>query len=161
MIKTKGQPVKRLLVLFLATVIALSFCTIVTGAEEQTYVVVYHEIDGVEQPLPRSGKPRFRYFDTITAYVGQTNGLSTSTASAFVHPGYTNTLSIKLQRSKDEESWSDVKSWSTTDKTSEFMVLERQWYINKGYSYQAVSTIFVNTGEHTERATCVSSIIYY
>lgn len=161
MIKTKGQPVKRLLALFLATVIALSFCTIVTGAEEQTYVVVYHEIDGVEQPLPRSGKPRFKFFDSITARIAQKNGLATCTASAFVTPGYSNTLTVALESSKNGSDWSEIKAWSKTDSVDNFLVLERKQYINKGYQYQAVTTIFVDTGEHTELAKCVSSIIYY
>lgn len=153
---------KKFLVTVMAAASVFALCTVATsGKTQQVDTVVYHAIDGVTVPIVRGVQPRFKYFSSISARIAQKSGLSTSTGTASVEPEYDNTLVVAVERSKDDKSWDQVKSWSKDGLNDSFIVLERQYYLTKGYDYRAVSTITVDTGAHTEVATCVSNTIYY
>lgn len=153
---------KKFLVTVMAAASVFALCTVTTsGKTQQVDTVVYHAIDGVAIPIERGVQPRFKYFSSISARIAQKSGLSTSTGTASVEPEYDNTLVVAVERSKDDKSWDQVKSWSKDGLNDSFIVLERQYYLTKGYDYRAVSTITVDTGIHTEVARCVSNTIYY
>lgn len=157
---------KKFYSVLLAAILAITFCAVTAsaetaGVENQPGTVIYHAIDGVEVPMERGIAPRFRFFYNISCRMDQEKGLSVSTGTASVNTDYSNTLMVSIERSKNGGAWSQVKSWTIDDPNEDFLILERQYYLTKGYSYRAVSKIVVSTGTQTEVATCVSSTVYY
>lgn len=157
---------KKFYLSLLAAILAITYCAVSASAEtvgikNQTGSVTYHAIDGVEVPMERGITPRFKFFYNISCRMVQDKGLSVSTGSASVNTDYSNTLMVSIERSKSGGAWSQVKSWTINDPNEDFLFLEREYYLTKGYSYRAISKIVVNTGTQTEVATCVSSTVYY
>lgn len=70
-------------------------------------------------------------------------------------------LTIELQRSTDSNSWTTIKSWSTSG--SGTIGLEESYYVLHGYYYQVVATVnvYTSTGNLAETASATSIIIYY
>lgn len=143
----------------LALVTVFSFGSVSTGAQKEVQTIVYHAIDGKEVPAERGVEPRFKYFNNITCHLSEENGISTATGTASVNTSYSNTLTVATERKKNG-SWSSMKTRSNDDSSS-FLVVEYDYALTRGYSYRALSTIVVDTGAHTEIATCESSILYY
>lgn len=157
---------KRAIAVFLAT--ALVWCGSATAmAEAPSGVVVRHSINGVEDYVWDGvtfffADLRFQFFDTLSASISQSEGKTTCTGTVSVDPAYSTTLVVTLQRSKDGSRWSDVSEWKTGATTGKKrIVLEKSYYLTKGYSYRIVSTVTVVAGSQIETADCVSNVIYY
>lgn len=107
--------------------------------------------------------PRFLYFNTLSSSLSQSKGKATCTGTvATDHTQYKFKLVSTLQRSSNGTSWSDQKSWSTAYITGQDrIVLSKNYYLTKGYSYRLITVVYVDTGSYIENADCESNHLEY
>ena len=129
--------------------------------------VIYHAVNGAADISPNGalyyGAPRFQLVRIISSSISESGGKATCTGSVGIYnTDNTVTLTLTLERSKDGSNWSEVKSW-TSDPTSgrSRVVMEKSYYINKGYSYRVITTAEVESTLYLETVECESNILYY
>lgn len=70
-------------------------------------------------------------------------------------------LTMTLQRSSNGRTWSNVKTWDTSDYGS--ASLDKGWFVSSGYSYRVKATadVYDASGDFVESATVTSLVTKY
>lgn len=70
-------------------------------------------------------------------------------------------LTMTLQRSSNGRTWSNVKTWDTSDYGS--ASLDKGWYVSSGYSYRVKATakVYDANGNFIESDTAISPVDEY
>lgn len=64
-----------------------------------------------------------------------------------------------LQQLKDG-SWTTIKSWTSTTESMS-LILQKSWYVSKGYSYRLVTNYYAYSGSEVETTSIISRIVEY
>ena len=114
-------------------------------------------------PAAETVQPRYT---NIIQYYADLEITSAGRADCYVYIKLANTtdsvtLTMTLQRSSDKTNWSDVKSWSTTGKSTVY--LDESYYVVSGYYYQLVATanVYTSAGSLAETASTPSGTVKY
>lgn len=70
-------------------------------------------------------------------------------------------MSLILQKSKNQVSWSDEKTWTTDG--SYVVLIDKDYYVVSGYYYRVKlsGTVYDSSGAYSETALAYSSVKYY
>jgi hypothetical protein len=72
------------------------------------------------------------------------DGKALCSSSAIVSSGYTGTLTMNLQRSTDEKTWTTIHTWTASG--SGALTLDKYRYVTSGYSYRVKATFSTYSG---------------
>lgn len=142
---------------------ALAFAlaaTLITGAtlalespEEKSIYEVTAQMD-----------PRFTHISRISSGLSiSTAGKASCTGSYTIYKtyDYDSRMTITLQR--DDNGWKDVQTWSEDYTGSGFKILDKSYYVERGYRYRLITEMQIldDSGKVLESATCDSPIKEY
>lgn len=103
--------------------------------------------------------PRFTYFELLTAsfIIDEDTGISSSNASSYSVPGYTNKIVCKLQRERTN-GWTTLKTWTATG--TRYADIDQDWAVYSGYNYRIVVTFSVLDSDGTVLETLTKARYY-
>lgn len=83
------------------------------------------------------------------------SGTATCRGAVTLKSGYTASLTLKLQRSKDGSSWTTLKTWTATGTS-----INKSYYVSSGYKYRATFNVKVynSSGTLVDNFTKTSAI---
>lgn len=88
-------------------------------------------------------------------------GLSSCYGEIVLRGGASADMSLILQKSKNQVSWSDEKTWTTDG--SYVVLIDKDYYVVSGYYYRVKlsGTVYNSSGAYSETALAYSSVKYY
>ena len=103
--------------------------------------------------------PRFTYFELLTCglTIDESTGVSSSNASSYSVPGYTNKIVCKLQRERTN-GWTTLKTWTATG--TRYADIDQDWAVYSGYNYRIVVTFSVLDSDGTVLETLTKARYY-
>lgn len=103
--------------------------------------------------------PRFTYFEVLTAsfIIDEDTGISSSNASSYSVPGYTNKIVCKLQRERTN-GWTTLKTWTATG--TRYADIDQDWAVYSGYNYRIVVTFSILDSDGTVLETLTKARYY-
>lgn len=113
-------------------------------------------------PEDTSVSPFYTGVATVTRSIRISNsGCATCYGRIVIRSGYTADMELELQISSDDESWSTIKSWTTSG--SGTMTLDKIYFVSSGYYYRTVcnADIYDGDGNFVEIIAEASGSQYY
>lgn len=106
--------------------------------------------------------PRYTNITRISSGLTiSTLGRASCTGSSTLRYELDSTLTMVLQQFKNDR-WTDIKEWSENYSGSGPKLMDKSWYVSKGYRYRMVTTIKIyEDGEVIETVSCDSPIKEY
>lgn len=94
----------------------------------------------------------------VSCTLGITSGKATCSGNISLRSGYSASLTLKLQQSKDGSSWSTLKTWTATGSR-----ISKSYYVSSGYKYRATFNVKVynSSGTLVDNLTKTSAIKSY
>lgn len=99
---------------------------------------------------------------TVTRSINvSSSGCATCYGRIVVRSGYTIDMELELQVSSDDETWSTIKSWTSSG--SGTMTLDKIYFVSSGYYYRVLCTaeVFDGDGNYVEGISAASGSQYY
>lgn len=143
-----------LAVLFLLTPHAGATCNVPASAITHTATTTRIDL---------SRDPRFTYINSIASGLS-VNSLGRASCSGTFDPydAVDSTITMTLQQEKDG-AWVDIKTWSEDSTGSSVRVIDKGYYVEKGYSYRVITIVQIwdTDGAQLEKVACDSPISEY
>ncbi len=117
---------------------------------------------GAVTNTPSPIQPRWTGASDITADLAMNpGGRAHCCGKVVLRSGYTGDMTMTLQRSTDQRTWSEVTSWSTSG--SGTLELEKDYYVPSGYYYRVEVKVDVknSSGKLIESPSKASSVSAY
>lgn len=88
-------------------------------------------------------------------------GLSSCYGEIILRGGASADMSLILQKSKNQVSWSDEKTWTTDG--SYVVLIDKDYFVVSGYYYRLKlsGTVYDSSGAYVESPVTYSSVKYY
>ena len=97
-------------------------------------------------PEDTSVSPFYTGVVTVTRSISISNsGCATCYGRIVVRSGYTADMELELQVSSDDETWSTIKSWTSSG--SGTMTLDKIYFVSSGYYYRVLCTADIYDGD--------------
>ena len=104
---------------------------------------------------------RFTYILTHAADIGiDGNGLASVTSDVETNQDATIKITGYLQRYSGG-TWSNVRSWSQTEYSTDWSTMDKSYYVTSGYYYRYKSVTTVTVNGNNESSTVYTSSEYY
>lgn len=113
-------------------------------------------------PDDTSVSPFYTGIATVTRSLEVSNsGCATCYGKIVVRSGYTADMELALQLSSDGDSWSAIKTWTTSG--SGTLTLDKIYFVSSGYYYRVVCSadIYDSDGDFVEGIAESSGSWYY
>lgn len=138
---------KLIVILSLITFLTLVNNTLIAHAEET--------------PIYEIG-PHYAYLTIVGASLSVNNGYATCEGNLAIFKDYDTSITITLQRSSNGTNWTSVKSWTESFSGIGAHSIEKEYYLQSGYTYRVLNTSRVLNGSTSlETATCYSPLKTY
>ena len=104
--------------------------------------------------------PRYTNISSIASGLTISSlGRAACTGTATMRNDYDGTLTMTLEKLNDNDRWEEVTSWSTEFSGPEVVMLDRGYYVRKGYSYQVVTNVEIRDGSKVIESVSIFSPI--
>ena len=108
-------------------------------------------------------QPRYTGLSYMTVGINiSSSGGATCTGYSYTHAGYTASMTLKIQKSSNDSSWSTLKTWSDSSETRN-LAIEKVYYVLSGYYYrtQCIVKVYNSDGKLIETVTKNSPSKYF
>lgn len=150
----------------LSAVTAFAILFLMTPHAKATFTVPASAITytATATRMDLSRDPRFTYINSIASGLS-INSLGRASCSGTFDPygSVDSTITMTLQRQNSKGEWQDVKEWSEDSTGSRVRVIDKGYYVEKGYRYRVLTMaqIWDTDGTELERVVCDSPISEY
>lgn len=116
------------------------------AAEQPPAAAVVAQIDREDESTVYF-QPRYTNISNISAgLLISSLGRAACTSTATMRNDYDGTLTMTLEQLDASDRWVAIKSWSTEFSGPEVVMLDKGYYVEKGFSYQVVTTVEIRDG---------------
>lgn len=98
----------------------------------------------LQQAVQEAATPRYKNISHITSYIEITDGVAEFSGSYSAYEDRSAVLTLTLQKSKNQATWSDVQSWSKSYSGSGYHGFGESKSVESGYYYRCKTNVSIN-----------------